>query len=94
MKLEWRMKNLQRKTQDSMKNLNNYVNNFRGIVEIHQDANRNSLKITGIPESPVKRNPVTERIFPKNTEEVVKNFFEVKMGISIEETDLDSMLLM
>ena len=69
---------------------NESVNNFRGIVEIHQDANRNSLKITGIPESPVKRNPVTGRIIPENTEEVVKNFLEVKMDISIEETDLDS----
>ena len=69
---------------------NESVNNFRDIVEIHQDANRNSLKITGVPESPVKRNPVTERMIPENTEEVVKNFLEVKMGISTEETDLDS----
>ena len=77
--------------QDELAHLRNETkNNFRGILEIHQDANRNSLKITGVPESPVKRNPVTQRMIPENTEEVVKNFMKDKMGISIEETDLDS----
>ena len=46
---------------------NDSVNNFRGIHEIYQDTHRNSLKLTGIPESPAKRDPMTQRMIPEKT---------------------------
>ena len=69
---------------------NDTTNNFRGILEIHQDGHRNSLKLTGVPESPMKRDPITQSMIHENTEEVVRVFLKEKMGTIIKTEDLDS----
>ena len=69
---------------------NDTTNNFRGLLEIHQDGHRNSLKLTGVPESPMKRDPITQSMIHENTEEVVRDFLKEKMGTIIKTEDLDS----
>ena len=68
---------------------NDTVNNFRGLLELHQDAHRNSLKLTGVPETPMKRDPTTHNMSRENTEEVVRNLLKEKMGTNIKTEDLD-----
>ena len=75
--------------KEELKRLNNEcVNNFRGILKIKQEAELDSLRLTGVPEAPRKRNPETQRLEFENTEEIVCELLKSKMDIDIIEEDL------
>ena len=73
-----------------MKLQNEATNNFNGLIQVRQDRLRNYLRITGIPEKPGKRNPITDKMDPEDTEEVVCNFLKDNMDITVTVADLDS----
>jgi hypothetical protein len=68
--------------------INNTNANFQGISSLQQDQCRNSLRLTGVPESPVKRDPETDKIIPEDTEKIVRDI-ALQSGITVSEEDLD-----
>ena len=75
--------------KEELSRLNNEcVNNFRGILKIKQEAELDSLRLTGVPEAPRKRNPETQRLELENTEEVLCQLLQNKMEIDVNKDDL------
>ena len=77
--------------KEELSRLNNEcVNNFRGIIKIKQEAELDSLRLTGVPEPPPprKRNPKTQRLELENTEKVLCQLLQNKMDMYVNKEDL------
>jgi hypothetical protein len=68
---------------------NNAMYTYNGLATLQQETLRNSLRITGVPEAPIKRDPETKKIIPENTEQVTLDI-ALKTGVTLQMEDLDS----
>jgi len=86
-------KELKKKTDAMSKKLDTNINNtnvnYHGVHQIRQERLGNSLRLTGVPESPIERNKDTQQIIPEDTEKVVQDI-ALKAGITLQKEDLDS----
>jgi hypothetical protein len=69
--------------------VNNSMINYQCIKNLKQDLLRNSLRVTGVPESPVQRDPVSNKIIPEDTEQIILDTLS-KTGVTLCVEDIDS----
>lgn len=65
--------------------------NHNNTMDLEQKTvHRNSLRITGIPESEVQTDPETRKIIPEDTIKIVKDMVKDELEIDLTDEDLDS----
>jgi hypothetical protein len=62
---------------------------YNGMATLQQESLRNSLRITGVPEAPIKRDIETKKIIPEDIGKVILDIAS-KTGVTLQIEDLDS----